>query len=471
MTRAASQAALSVDDAHEGSFWLDRTRPEHLTAGLRQGLASQTSTDLLIVGAGLTGLWAAIEAADQGREVLLVDAGEVGGGASGRCGGFINPSITHGIANGHQRWPDSMPEILRIQRSLWQDTLRFLEDHNGAGTVEPVGKLVVCTRQHERNGLATMANVLTDYGEECSLLDADQAQELVNSPTYLGGLFHDSFNGLCDPVELSWVLAMSALERGVNLVENAPIEDLEDDDRFIRATSGRSEICARQVLLATNAYKPLRKRLRARVIPVYDHVIVTAPLSNSQRSETGWRDKVFGITDAGNQFHYYRPTPDGRILFGGWDATYHFGGRIDPRYEQSPATHRLLVDHLIETFPHLADVVITHKWGGPIDSTSRFTPMFDTAMGGKLGWAIGFTGLGVGASRFGAQVALDLLAGSSTERTLLPIVGKQPLPFPPEPFRWPIIQFTKRAMQREDELGRKGLWLSLLSRFGVGFDS
>ena len=107
--------------------------------------------------------------------------------------------------------------------------------------------------------------------------------------------------------------------------------------------------------------------------PVYDHVIATEPLTEQQWVEIGWRTQV-GVGDAGNQFHYYRTTPDGRIVFGGWDATYHRGGRVEDRLEQSEATHTLLVEHLLQTLPALAGIRISHRWGGPIDTTTRFTP-------------------------------------------------------------------------------------------------
>jgi glycine/D-amino acid oxidase-like deaminating enzyme len=254
------------------------------------------------------------------------------------------------------------------------------------------------------------------------------------------------------------------------MIEHVRITGLSDEGSSVVARFEGGTISAREVLLATNAATPLRRRLRRKVIPVYDHVIATEPLTGAQWSSIGWASRA-GVTDAGNQFHYYRPTPDGRILFGGWDATYHFGGRIDERLERRPATHRLLALHLVETFPALEGIEVTHAWGGPIDSTTRFTPTFGTAMGGKLGWSIGFTGLGVGASRFGAQVALDLLGGNDTERTRLSMVRRSPIPFPPEPIRYPVIQFTKWSLAREDRTGRRNLWLRLLHRFGVGFDT
>lgn len=466
----ASSTVDSVADARARSLWLDR--PDAAVPGVIDGLDSpEASTDLLVVGGGLTGIWAAAEATAAGREVLVVEADEFGSGASGRCGGFINASVTHGIPHGHARWPDEMDAVVALQQQLWDDTLKLLADHGAADTVVPCGKLTVATRPHQLAELDEAVALLTRYGQDAWRLDRDEVRQRVVSPTYLGGYVLASANGLCDPVRLLQAVARLAQDRGARLVQHTRITGLDDDGTTVVArTADERRVRARQVLLATNAWRPLRWSLRHRVIPVYDHVIATAPLTEAQWASLGWAERE-GITDAGNQFHYYRPTPDGRILFGGWDATYHFGGRLDARLERRAQTHRLLARHLVETFPQLDGIEVTHAWGGPIDSTTRFTPTFGTAMHGKLGWAVGFTGLGVGASRFGALVALDLLAGATTERTRLSMVRRAPIPFPPEPVRWPVVQFTKWALAREDRTGRRGWWLRLVDRFGVGFDT
>lgn len=428
---------------------------------------------MLVVGGGLTGLWAAYEAARAGREVLLVDSATLGSGASGRCGGFINASITHGIAHGEARWPAEMPAILDIQRALWDDTLRVVDDETAGAddVIEPVGKYTVATRRHHADAIGGAVNLLRHHGEDVVALDRDEIRARLGSATYLAGYHLRSANGLCDPARLTWRLAELAEAAGARIEEHAHVARIRRRDTGMRAqvADGR-EIQARHVLLCTNASPPLLRRLRAYVAPVYDHVIVTEPLSEAMWQEIGWSARA-GITDAGNQFHYYRPTPDGRILFGGWEATYHFGGRVDGRYERDGAVHATLYRHLVETFPALDDVAVTHAWGGAVDSTSRFTPTMHTAVAGRVGWAVGFTGLGVGASRFGALAALDLLLGHSTERTALSMVRRQPIPFPPEPLRWAVIQLTKRALVREDDTGRRGIWLRLLDRIGVGFDT
>ncbi len=174
----------------------------------------------------------------------------------------------------------------------------------------------------------------------------------------------------------------------------------------------------------------------------------------------------------GNQFHYYRLTADNRILWGGYDAVYHAGGRIRPGYDQRTATFRLLAEHFAETFPQLDGVRFTHRWGGVIDTCSRFCAFFGRAYGGKLSYVVGYTGLGVGASRFGADVMLDLLRGEPTERTGLWMVRSKPTPFPPEPLRTAVIQLTRWSLARADaHNGRRNHWLRLLDALGLGFDS
>jgi glycine/D-amino acid oxidase-like deaminating enzyme len=228
---------------------------------------------------------------------------------------------------------------------------------------------------------------------------------------------------------------------------------------------------AARVALATGPFGRLVPRLGHFVVPVYDYALMTEPLTPAQKSAIGWSRRQ-GIGDAGNQFHYYRLTADDRILWGGYDAIYHAGGRIAPGLDQREATFATLAQHFAETFPQLDGIRFTHKWGGVIDACSRFSAFFGTAHGGRLAYAAGYTGLGVGATRFGADVMLDLLAGARTERTALAMVRRKPVPFPPEPLRTGVIQLTRWSTARADRHeGRRNLWLRTLDRFGLGFDS
>jgi glycine/D-amino acid oxidase-like deaminating enzyme len=200
-------------------------------------------------------------------------------------------------------------------------------------------------------------------------------------------------------------------------------------------------------------------------------VLVTAPLTPAQLSVIGWERRQ-GVSDMGNRFHYYRLTADDRILWGGYDAIYHYGSGMGAEREQREATFARLAQHFFRTFPQLEDVRFTHRWGGPIDTCSRFFAFYGLSHGGRVAYAAGHTGLGIGASRFGARVALDLLAGRETEATRSRLVRSRPLPFPPEPLRWAVIQTTRRALARADRRqGRRGPLLRVLDRLGVGYDS
>jgi len=145
---------------------------------------------------------------------------------------------------------------------------------------------------------------------------------------------------------------------------------------------------------------------------------------------------------------------------------------VRPEFHQRPETFQRLAEHFFTTFPQLEDVRFTHKWGGVIDTCSRFCAFFGTAYGGRLAYAAGFTGLGVGATRFGAEVMLDRLAGVETERTRTAMVRSKPIPFPPEPLRYLGIELTRRSIAAADRNGgRRNLWLRALDAVGMGFDS
>jgi glycine/D-amino acid oxidase-like deaminating enzyme len=249
------------------------------------------------------------------------------------------------------------------------------------------------------------------------------------------------------------------------------VHDLREAGTGVEALTASGRVRARRVLLATSAYPGLVRAIARYIVPVYDYVLMTEPLTDSQRESIGWRRRQ-GIGDAGNQFHYYRQTADGRVLFGGWDAVYRYGGPVSPRHDDHEPTFATLSQHFFHTFPQLEGVRFTHRWGGAIDTSSRFSVFFGRAFGGKLSYATGYTGLGVAAARFGGRTALDLLDGRDTEATGLRYVRKKPVPFPPEPLRYAVVQYTRHQLAAADrDQGRRGPWLRLLDRLGLGFDS
>jgi glycine/D-amino acid oxidase-like deaminating enzyme len=293
----------------------------------------------------------------------------------------------------------------------------------------------------------------------------------VASPTYLGGIWDKTDAALVDPGKLAVGLAGAARTAGVRIHERTPVTELADDGAVVRVHAPTGHVRARRVLLATSAYPPLLRAIRRYVAPVYDYALMTEPLSPTQRASIGWKRRQ-GIGDMANQFHYYRLTRDERILWGGYDAVYRYGGPVRAGLDDDEPTFAKLSQHFFTTFPQLEGVRFSHRWGGAIDTCSRFSVFFGTAHRGRVAYAVGYTGLGVVSTRFGARVALDLLDGRETEATRLRYVRSKPVPFPPEPLRSGVIQLTRNRLDAADRnAGRRGLWLRTLDRLGLGFDS
>jgi glycine/D-amino acid oxidase-like deaminating enzyme len=468
--REASAADRSAyADASTTPFWLDS--PERPQA--RPPLEESTWTDLAVVGAGLSGLWAAVLAKerDPERDVIVLDAGELAGAASGRNGGFLSSFLTHGIDNGLARYPEEMPALERLGLENFQATLADLDRLGIDCDLHAGGDLEVAVEDHELEELARYAEQLREFGHDADLLDRGAVQAEIASPIFLGGVWRRTGCAVVDPAKLCWGLARAAEERGVRIHEHTPVDGLRRRGAGVSLATTRGAIEARHALLATSASPGLLRRTRRRIVPVWDYVLVTEPLSAEQRAAIGWAHGQ-GLGDMANRFHYSRLTADGRILWGGFDAIYYYASGAGAERQQRDRSFADIAGHFFTAFPQLEGIRFSHRWGGAIDTCSRFFAFHGLAHGGRVAYTLGHTGLGVGASRFGAGVALDLLDGRETEATRLRALRAEPVPFPPEPLRWAAIELTRNRLAAADRrAGRRGLWLRTLDRLGLGFDS
>jgi glycine/D-amino acid oxidase-like deaminating enzyme len=460
----------SWSEAERRPFWLDQPGAPEATPPL----TGAGSADLAIVGGGFTGLWAAIQAKelDPARDVVLLEKDTIAFGASGRNGGFCDASLTHGLANGIKRFPLEIPRIEQVAHENFAGLAATVRDHQIDCDWNTAGFMSVATEPHQLAWHREGAETARSFGHEVELLDREAVRAEVDSPTYLGGLWRHDDSAMVDPARLAWGLRRLAGELGVRIHERTDVVSLEPegDGATLRTREG-AVLRANRAILATNAFPPLARSIARYVVPVYDYVLMTEPLTPGQRDAIRWRHRQ-GLADSANRFHYYRLTADDRILWGGYDAIYHYGNRVAPELEERPETFTTLARNFFRTFPQLEGLRFSHRWAGAIDTCSRFTVMWGTALGGRASYAVGYTGLGVGATRFGARVALDLISGMETELTKLQLVRSKPVRFPPEPLRWAGIQLTRRAMARADERqGRRGPWLKLLDAVGLGFDS
>ncbi|WP_127507226.1 NAD(P)/FAD-dependent oxidoreductase [Actinoplanes solisilvae] len=454
---------LSLQDASPEPYWLTQAGAPAPADPLDGAL----SADLAVVGAGFGGLWTALLAKerDPGLDVVVIEASTAGWAASGRNGGFCAATLTHGFENGASRFPHEIEQLEKLGRANLDEIEETVSRYGIDCGFSRAGELRVATAPWQLRELQA--------GDEAGvvLLDRDQIRAEVDSPTYLGGLWDRDGCAMVDPARLVWGLRAACQTLGVRFHDRSPVTRITRAGAALRLHTAGGHVDAARVALATGAHGRLLRRLGHFVVPVYDYVLMTEPLSDEQLASIGWRNRQ-GVGDLGNQFHYYRLTADNRILWGGYDAVYYNGGRIKPSYDQRPATFETLAAHFFQTFPQLSGLRFTHKWGGVIDTCSRFSGFFGTAYDGRLSYAAGYTGLGVGATRFGANVMLDLLSGEQTERTALRMVRAKPTPFPPEPLRSAVIQLTRWSIAQADRRdGRRNLWLRTLDAAGLGFDS
>ena len=456
----------ALRDSKHACFWIEDAA-EH--APQFDALVGHLAVDTLVVGGGYAGLWTAIKMKTEfpDRRVVLIEANRIGWAASGRNGGFCEASLTHGEPNGLARWPQEIDTLKRLGYENLDKIEAFIRENDLDAEFERTGALSVANEPYQ----VEWAQEESD-DPETQVLDAAGARARINSPTFEAAQFAPNECALVHPAKLAYALAKHADKIGVELYEGTRALGLDtvDGNQVVVETTGGS-ITASGVALCTNVFPSLLKRYRLHTVPVYDYVLMTEPLSEEQLKSIGWEGRE-GLADMANQFHYSRLTKDNRILWGGYDAVYHAGGKIRSHYEERPETFRKLASHFFTTFPQLKGLTFTHRWAGVIDTSTRFCAFFGSGFGGRVQLVTGFTGLGVGATHFAAEVLVDRLEGRVTERTELDMVQEVPLPFPPEPLASVGIQLTRRAMDRADHNdGKRGMLLKTLDALGLGFDS
>ncbi len=461
-----------TSDRDARSYWLREPGP---TQDPPLADTDRLGVDVAIIGAGFTGLWTAIALTDTdpALRIAVLEAETVAFGASGRNGGFCEASLTHGLANGIRHFPDELERLEREGIDNLRGLVDFTREHGIACDLEETGVLTLADQAYQVDEFRDWVEEAARYGERLEFLDREAAQAEVHSPLWQAGLYRPPGRDiLVDPARLCRGIARVARERGVSVHERTRVTDLARvaGGVMVRTATGAT-IRAGHVVVATSAYSGWLGRLSPLFVPVYDYVLVSEPLAGDEREAIGWKRRQ-GLSDANNQFHYFRLTADDRILWGGYDAIHHYGSRVGPELDRRPATFDKLEAQFFRAFPQLEGLRFPFRWGGAIDTTSRFTVTFGQTMGGRVTYALGYTGLGVGASRWAGGVVRDFIVRPDEDRLRLRIVTSPPIPFPPEPLRSLTIEMVRRELDRADRNeGRRGLLLKTLDALGIGFNS
>ena len=460
-------AALA--DSKHAPFWLDHEGgPDPLPP-----LEGEVRCQLLIVGGGFTGLWAALQAKERNPEldVILIEGTEIGQGASGRNGGFISNNLAHGETNVKYHFPGEVEKLAELGNQNLQEILDALERYDIDAHFDETGSINVTTNPSQNEELARLVEAGREAGEDLVWFDQAEMRREINSPTYCGGVWdRRGRNGLVNPALLCWGLKRAVLGLGVRIFEGTPMVTLSSRNDGMVVDCARGRIRCDRVLMATNAFRNPLSKVRRLVIPVWDYSLVTEPLNDRQLESVGWKRRQ-GMSNRANMFHYYRMTRDDRITWGGGPGVrYYYGSQTGDEVADPRRIMEGLSREFFETFPQLEGIRFTHRWGGIVASTTRFCMTPGTAFDGRVAWSVGYTGLGVGATRFGARVGLELLGYQPSEILNLQLVRKPALSWPPEPLRWMGVTMTRNELERADRnRGKRGLWLKLLDRVNLGF--
>ncbi len=456
-------------DIEQACYWL-----AHLPKHDPRPLDGPAEHDLVVVGGGLTGLWAALflKELDPARDVAVVEQGIAAWGASGRNAGMLAETIdhTHGLAIQHFGAAEAA-RLATLGEQNVKELTGFIRDRAIDCHYEPSGRFMASFTPAHLEEAQRNVDIAQGLGlDSHRLLSREEMQAEVHSPLYLGGL-EVKGGGILDPARFTDGLRREAERAGVRVYERTRVASLTEDGAGVRLAANGTTLKARRAILATSAYTHLLlPEVLHRFIPLYDYILVSEPLTPAQWEAIGWKGRQ-GITDGRTFFNYYRPTADGRVLWGTSEATYYRGNRVDAACDHSQAKYDALEASWRRTFPQLAQLEWPYAWGGAICSTTRLTPFFGWALGGRACYGLGFTGHGLGSTRVAGRILAHLALDRPSELLHLDLARKKPFPYPPEPFRGWAVEAVTRDLRKVDAGEAPSLMLRALEKMGIGFSS
>jgi glycine/D-amino acid oxidase-like deaminating enzyme len=452
------------------SLWWD-TLPGGLVA--RRPLQGDLDVDVAVVGAGYTGLWTAryLAAADPHLRIAVLEREVAGFGASGRNGGWCSALFAASDAKLTKEHGANAARRMRVAMRGSVDEVGRAAAEDGVECHFQKGGTVVVARDPAQvaRAKAEVAAARADGVEEPDLcwLGPEEAGERIGATGVLGATYTPHCAAI-HPARLVRGLAEAVERRGVTIYEGTTVTAVEPGlaGHRPRVVTTHGAVRAEVVVRATEAWTPTLPGERRALAPVYSLMVATEPLGDAFWKEAGLaRRETF--SDHRHLVIYGQRTADGRIAFGGRGAPYHFGSQVRPAYDRDRRVHDALHRTIVELFPALAGVTITHRWGGPIGvPRDWFTSVgLDRASG--LAWAGGYVGDGVSTTNLAGRTIADLVLGRATDLASLPWVGHRSPRWEPEPLRWLGVnagllgvQYADRSEGRHGRPSRLAEWMS-----------
>jgi glycine/D-amino acid oxidase-like deaminating enzyme len=403
----------------EQNYWLT-TVEFPSTDGSR---ALPETVDVAVVGAGFTGLSAARTLAKRGARVAVLESETIGWGASSRNGGMVLTGMKLGVNKlismyGRERtrkmYAASLASIDCVEQIVGEEGIAC--DFSRCGHLE-----VACKQKHFDDYQRQVEVIEVEFNHKLRVVPRHELNSEIGSTIYYGGMV-DEVSAGCNPAQYVAGLARSAMKAGADIFEHAVVQTIERESRQGEAgwkiSTSRGAMWAHEVFVGSSGYTgPATPVLQKKIIPIGSFIITTEVLPKGLAAELSPRNRM--IYDSKNYLHYYRLTPDRRMLFGGRAAFF-------PENETTiRRSADILRQGMIGVYPQLRDARIEYVWGGTIDFTFDIMPHAGQMDG--IYYAIGYAGHGVAMATYQGQKIAEMMAGDQPEN---PFVG---IPFPGAP--------------------------------------
>jgi glycine/D-amino acid oxidase-like deaminating enzyme len=435
-------------------FWLQQAPAED--DAVAPPLEGALRADVCVVGGGFAGLWTAYEliALDPSLDVVVVEARRCGFGASGRNGGWATSWVDE-IAELEERHGARQAAWL-AERSTW--AIDRMEEVCGIESIDAhmrrAGALVCATAPAQSGGWERQIEVAERLGRPpLRRVSGADARRRTGSPILLDGTLMPE-GAAIQPALLVRGLRRALLRRGVRIFEHTPMRELKRGEPATVVTP-RGHVTASTVVLALGAWAARVRELRRAVVPVGSHIVLTEPIPD-RIAELGWTGGEL-LGDTRLLVHYAQVTRDGRIAFGRGGGAIGPAGHVTPRHFTDPKTVDIVAAGFRRWFPQLADVKLTHAWGGAVDRAPGHMP-FAGGVSDSVHYITGFSGNGVAPSVFLGRIAAHRALGLRDEYTTNAIVNGPPSYLPPEPARFVggvVVRDAVRRAEGAEEAGEK----------------
>ena len=435
-----------MDTVGQRSFWLETTD----TPPERPRAEGTVRADIAIIGGGFAGLSSAyhIKRLASGARIVLLEGQTVGHGASGRNGGFsmtvfgASLAVTyllHGLARTREAYQYMVDAVEYVDRLVRELGLRC--DYERSGFLRAATAPGYRERIHHEMELATRIGL-----SGVDWWDQDKIQQAVHSPLFLGGWWEPRC-ALLHPAKFVRELQRIAEQAGVTVYEQSPVVEIKQTPRGFEIRTPGATISAEKVVFATNAWSHRIAPIARRQIPAWTYIIATEPLAPSMWQSLGWTQRM-GIEDARNLIHYFRPSPDGRILMGGGPIILGYGMHM--AFDRTPAAFRHLEEFLGRVFPQLRGVRIEYRWGGPFSMMLDLVPAVGYAASQNAVYMLGCIGHGVSLMPSNGRIVADLILERGSPLTELWFVNRRLPGWPGEPARRLISAGVRGVLSLED---------------------